>query len=94
MYVVYIVTIESFHQLLREEGIQDTPLASNPPVLQSIANKVCEWKQLARFLGLDEPTIKTIEWNYSRTKVSSPEHMDQTKWKRCYSCQSTTGGLL
>ena len=32
-------------------------------MLQSIANKLCEWKPLARFLGLDEPTIKTIEYN-------------------------------
>ena len=40
-------------------------MASNPPMLQSIANKLCEWKPLARFLGLDEPTIKTIEWNHS-----------------------------
>ena len=64
MCVVYIVTIQSCNQLLRKEGIQDIPLASNPPMLQSIANKLCEWKQLARFLGLDEPTIKTIEWNY------------------------------
>ena len=65
MCVVYIVTIQSCNQLLRKEGIQDIPLASNPPMLQSIANKLCEWKQLARFFFIDEPTIKTIEWNYS-----------------------------
>ena len=61
--MLFIDTTQRFDELLRKEGIQDIFLASNQSMLQSIANKLCDWKPLARHLGLDDPTIKTIEYN-------------------------------
>ena len=62
--LIIIVSKQSFQQFLQEQGIKDIPLASNQPLLQSIASKLCEWKPLTRFLGIDESTIITIERNY------------------------------
>jgi len=48
---------------MQRAGIQDVSLASNPRLLQTIAGKLEDWKPLARYLELDDPTIKEIEYN-------------------------------
>ena len=91
--MLFTVTIESFYQLLREEGIQNIDLASNSPMLQSIANKLREWKPLARFLGLDEPTITTIERNHSGNFSEQKFQMLNT-WTRQNGREATLVNLL
>ena len=55
-----IVSEDDFQQILKEEDIKDVLLMTDPPLLQDVAFLLQEWKPVARYLNLDEPTIRRI----------------------------------
>ena len=61
MFILSVVTEEDFQQILKKEGIHDELLMGNTSLLQDIALLLHEWKSLARYLKLDEPTIRQIQ---------------------------------
>ena len=46
---------------MEKEGIHDVFLMTTLPLLQDVALLLQDWKGLARYLKLDEPTIKQIQ---------------------------------
>ena len=59
--VLLVVNEEDFQQILLKEGIHDVQLMANLPLLQDVPIYLQDWKSLARYLKLDEPTIRQIQ---------------------------------
>ena len=90
---MYIVNEDDFQQILEEEGIKDVLLMTNTPLLQDVAFHLQEWKTLARYLNLDEPTIKQIEEDH-RDCYNEQKYQCLYKWVQLNGKDATLVSLL
>ena len=88
-----IVSQDDFQRILDEEGIKDLLLMTNTPLLQDVAFLLQEWKPLARYLNLDEPTIVQIEEDY-RDNYNEQKYQCLYKWVQLNGKDATLVSLL
>jgi len=62
-------------------------------LLQGIADKLEEWKPLARYLRLDDPTIKEIE-NNNYKDFREQKYQAVKTWTECNAKNATLYNLL
>ena len=89
---MYIVNEDDFQQILEEEGIKDVLLMTNTLLLQDVALLLPEWKPLARYLNLDEPTIIQIEEDHK--DYNEQKYQCLYKWLQLNGKDATLVSLL
>jgi len=90
---LYIVSEDDFLQILNEEDIKDVLLMKDPPLLQDVAFLLQEWKPVARYLNLDEPTIRRIAVD-NRNDYNEQKYQCLNEWVKSNGKKATLVTLL
>ena len=78
---------------MEKEGIIDVLLMTNLPLLQDLALLLQDWKTLAHYLKLDEPTIKQIQED-NRDEFNEQKYQCLYKWVQLNGKDATLLALL
>ena len=96
LYFMFIISVdceEDFQQILKEAGIHDVLLMGNTSLLQAIALLLHDWKTLARYLKLDEPTIRQIQED-NKDDFDEQKYQCLYKWVQLNGKDATLVNLL
>ena len=88
-----IVNEDDFQQILKQEGIIDILLMTNTSLIQDVAFLIQEWKPLARYLQLDDPTIRQIAED-DRNDYNEQKYQCLYKWVQLNGKNATLVTLL
>ena len=93
LFTLSVVTEQDFQRILKEEGIHDVLLMENTSLLQDAASLLHDWKSLARYLKLDEPTIRQIQED-NKDDFDEQKYQCLYKWVQLNGKDATLVNLL